>query len=101
MLIAARSSEGLCLLLTCNRERSFEMRFRFRRIRLARQQHNFPGHAMDVGVAPAFLGCLARCDRFADVSAYPRSRQGTGQLSAALASIDLPSCFWLGHQGFK
>ena len=51
---------GLCLLLTCNRERVLEIRFRCRRVRLRRQQRDFPGDAMDIGLVHRFLGCFHR-----------------------------------------
>jgi hypothetical protein len=37
-----------------NRERALETRFRFRRIRLWRQQRDFAGHAMDLGLPQSF-----------------------------------------------
>jgi hypothetical protein len=49
---------------TRNRERALEIRFRFRRIPLARHQRDFPGHAMDIGLEPSFLCCFHHRHRF-------------------------------------
>ena len=38
---------GLRLLLTCDRERTFEIRFRFRRVRLGRLECDFSSRAVD------------------------------------------------------
>jgi hypothetical protein len=43
------------LLLTSDRERVLEVRFRLRCIRLGRQQREFSGHAIDLGLAPPFF----------------------------------------------
>ena len=41
---------------------------RFRCIRLGRHQRDFARDAMDLGLAPFFLGCFHRCHRFADAA---------------------------------
>ena len=68
MLIAARSSQDFACCCTRNRERTLEIGFRFSRIRLGRHQRDFSGHAMDLGLAPPFLGCFHRRHRFADAA---------------------------------
>ena len=68
MLIAARSSQDFGLLLARDRERALEIRFRFRRIRLGRLQRDFAGNAIDLGLAPSFLGCFDRRHRFANAA---------------------------------
>src|SRR5208282_6272725 len=59
---------GLCLLRARNRERALEIRVRFRRIRLGRLKRDFPGHAMDLGLEPPFLGCFDNGNSFADAA---------------------------------
>ena len=59
---------GLCLLLPRNRERTFEICFRFRCIRLRRPERDFPGYAMDFCLAPRFLCCVYCIRRFADAA---------------------------------
>jgi hypothetical protein len=59
---------GLCLLLTCHRERTLEIDLRFRRVGFWRHQRDFSGNAMDLGLAPRFLGCVHRRHRFADAA---------------------------------
>src|SRR5262249_44337637 len=59
---------GLCLLLTRNRQRVLEIRFRFRRIRLWRQQRDLPGHAMDLGLPLSVFACFHCCDRFTNAT---------------------------------
>ena len=68
MLIAARSSQDFACCCTRNRERTLEIRFRFRRIRLRRLERDFPGDAIDLGLAPPFLGCFHRRHRFANAA---------------------------------
>ena len=70
MLIAVRSSQDFacCIRATC--ERTLEMRFRFRRIRLGRHQRDFTGDAIDLGLEPRFFGSFHCCHRFAN--AVPR-----------------------------
>ena len=48
------------MLRTRNGERALEIRFRFRRIPLWRQQRDFAGYAMDIGFVPPFFGCFRR-----------------------------------------
>lgn len=60
--------EGPCLMLTRDRERTFEIRFSFGRIPLVREQRNFPGYTMNFSVAPGLLGRRGRRHRFADAS---------------------------------
>jgi hypothetical protein len=60
---------GLCLLGSRDRERTCEIGFRFRRIRLRRLERDFAGHPMDLGLMPPFLGCFYRCHRFANAFA--------------------------------
>ena len=55
MLIAARSSQDFGLLLTRDRERTLEIRFRFCRIRLGRLEGDFAGNAMHLSLALFFL----------------------------------------------
>jgi hypothetical protein len=57
---------GFCLLLTCDHERTLEIRFCFCCIRLRRLERDFPGHAMDLGFAPLFFCCFDCCRRFAN-----------------------------------
>ena len=44
--------ERLRFLLSCDRQRAFERRFRFRRIRLVRHQRDIAGDPMDIGFTP-------------------------------------------------
>src|SRR5271166_7057805 len=59
---------GLCLLRAGNGDGSLEMRLRLRRVGLGRQQRDFPGGSVDLGLAPLFLGCFRRCHRFAEAA---------------------------------
>ena len=65
MLIAARSSHDFACLL-CNRERPFEIRFRFRHIRVGRLKRDFSGQAMNLGLPPPIIGCFERRYRLAN-----------------------------------
>jgi len=55
---------GFCVLLARNRERTFEIRFRFRGVRQGRYKRDFSGNAMDFGLAPRFLGCCHKLSLF-------------------------------------
>ena len=44
----------LCLLLTSNRKRTLEIRFRFRRIWLRRHEREVAGYSMEVRLEPTF-----------------------------------------------
>jgi hypothetical protein len=59
---------GFCLLLARNCEGAVEIRFRFRRIRLRQLECDFPGNAMDLGLARSFLGCFHRRNRFTNAA---------------------------------
>jgi hypothetical protein len=63
-LIAGAKFPGLCLLLARNRERTLEIRFRFRRLR--RLERHFTSNAIDLSLEPLFLGCSYDRHRFAD-----------------------------------
>jgi hypothetical protein len=65
---------GLRLLLTRDCEGTLEIRLCFRGIRLRRPDCDFPGNAMHLGLAPAFLA---------------RSDQGCGFANAAPSVIEL------------
>jgi Plasmid pRiA4b ORF-3-like protein len=45
-----------------------EIGFRFPRIGLARQQRDFPSHAMNFGLEPPFLSCFDSRHRFVDAT---------------------------------
>jgi hypothetical protein len=51
-----------------DRECTLEIRFRFRRNRLRQLKRDFPGNAIDLGLAPPFLGCLYRRHRFTNAA---------------------------------
>jgi hypothetical protein len=68
MLIAARSSQDFACCARANRERTLQMSFRFRRIRLGKLERDFPSCAIDLGLAPPSFGRLQRCDSFANAA---------------------------------
>ena len=68
MLVAARSSQDFACCSRATASAALEMRLRFRHFRLGRLQRDFPGDAMDFGLAPSFLGCFHRLHRFADAA---------------------------------
>ena len=68
MLIAARSSQDFACCCTRNRERTLEIRFRFRCIRLWRLERDFAGDAIDLGLAPRFFGRFDRRHCFANAA---------------------------------
>ena len=51
-----------------DRECTLEIRFRFRRNRLRQLKRDFPGNAIDLSLAPAFLACLHCRHRFANAA---------------------------------
>ena len=57
---------GLRLLLTRHCKCALEILLRFRSVRLRRLKRDFAGDAIDLGLAPPFLGCLYRRHRFAN-----------------------------------
>src|SRR5262249_51273733 len=56
---------GFCLLSTCNCEGLLELPSRFRRVRPARPQLDFAGHAVDICFVPPFLRGFHGCYSFA------------------------------------
>src|SRR6185295_12338392 len=56
----------LCLLLTSDRQRMFEIFFRFRCVWVGRRYLDFACHALDLGLKPTFLGCFYLGHRFAN-----------------------------------
>jgi hypothetical protein len=46
----------------------FRFRFRFRPVRLRQHQRDFASYAIDLGLAPSFLGCFHRRYRFANAA---------------------------------
>jgi hypothetical protein len=76
---------GLCLLLTRNAKGPLEMRFRFRQIRSRRQQGDFAGRAMHLGLGPSFLGRFHGLNRFVNATPtileLPDQRMGVCQES--------------------
>src|SRR6202011_2667776 len=59
---------GPCLLRARDPERALEIRFRFRRIGLGRQQRDFSGGSVDLRLPQLFLGCFHRGYRFANAA---------------------------------
>ena len=68
MLIAARSSQDFacCLRATASARSKYASAFAASGSR--RLQRDFAGHAMDLGLAPCFLGCFDRRHRFANAA---------------------------------
>jgi hypothetical protein len=56
----------LRLLLARDRERTVKIRLRFGRIRHRRLERDFPGHTLDLGLAPPFFRCFHCRYRFAN-----------------------------------
>jgi hypothetical protein len=58
----------LSLLGASNRKRTLEIRFRFRRIWLGRQQRDFTSDAIGLGLEPCFFGVFNCVNGFADAA---------------------------------
>lgn len=58
----------LCMLRSRNGQGMLEIRLRLRLIPLRRLERDFAGNAMNLGLAPSFLGCLHRCHCVADAA---------------------------------
>ena len=84
-----RATPRICLLLTCDGDRTLEIRFRFHCVRRVRHQRDFPSNAIDLGFA------LIGEDGVRDVTIAPRNDAAAVAIGSKSWPLDIRLRPWV------